>query len=98
MGGQQHTRQQCLIKTLELDDQHAQAWDRFRLGHSGGGSVDGQHYTYKQCHTKALEVDDQHFDAWNWLAFYGGGSMGGQQYTSLRQQCWDKRNEIRAAA
>ena len=91
--GQRYTQQQCFIKALEIDDQHANAW--YRLGLYRGGSVGGQQYTQQQCHIKALELNDQHADAWMGLGQNRGGSVGGQQYT--RQQCHDKYNEFRAS-
>ena len=92
--GQWYTEQQCFIKALELNDQHADAW--YYLGYFGGGSVSGQQYTEQQCFIKTLELNDQHAEAWHWLAVEGGSTVGGQQYT--QQQCHDKYNEIRAAA
>ena len=92
--GQQYTPEQCYIKTIEIDDQHTNAW--MGLGHNGGGSVGGQQYTGQQCCIKTLEINDQHANAWHWLGDEGGGSVGGQRYTE--QQCYDKYNELRAAA
>ena len=58
---QQYTSKQCLIKTLELDDQHAGAW--MGLGCCGGGSVGGQQYTRQQCRTK--------YNKCRWLIKFG---------------------------
>ena len=90
VGGQQYSKQQCFIKAVEIDDQHAKAWRN--LGYVGGGSVGGQQYTKKQCYVRALEVDDQFVGAWNNLGVVGGGSVGGQQYT--KQQCYIRALEV----
>ena len=54
VGGQRYTEQECYIKTIEINDQHANAWDC--LGYFGGGSVGGQQYTQRQCYDKANEI------------------------------------------
>ena len=55
MGGQRYTQQQCFIKALEIDDQHADAWNF--LGYNcGGGIVGGQQHTRQQCHAKHYEL------------------------------------------
>ena len=46
--------QECFIKVLEIDNQHANAW--YSLGNSGGDSVGGQQYTRQQCHDKYFEL------------------------------------------
>ena len=52
--GQQYTYKQCYVKTLELDDQHADAWHWLAV--YGGGSVGGQQYTRQQCWDKEGEL------------------------------------------
>ena len=51
--GQQYTCKQCFIKSLELDDQNAEAW--LMLSGERGGSVGGQQYTKQQCEVKYNE-------------------------------------------
>ena len=86
--------EQCFIRAVEIDDQHATAW--FNLGFVGGGSVSGQQHTKQQCYIRALEVGDQHTYAWQNLGVVGGGNVSGRQYT--QQQCLDRAAELKAAA
>lgn len=88
--GLQGGGKECYVKALEMDENHACAWNH--LGVVGGGTVRGKRYGSKACYMKAVELDVNYVSAWYNLGEAGGGTVNRKKHSS--QDCYVKVLEL----